>query len=84
MQGAWETVTLADVLELSAMPILTLELTDEQAQMLAKEAERLHLTPHELALRRLLTPLPPPAAPDFEDALQYVFSKNAELYRRLA
>ena len=66
------------------MPILTIELTDEQAQALAQDAARLHLMPQELALRRLLTPPPPPAAPDFEDAATYVFSKNAELYRRLA
>ncbi len=66
------------------MPILTIELTDEQAQILAQEAARLHLTPQELALRRLLTPPPPPAAPEFGDALQYVFRKNADLYQRLA
>jgi len=63
------------------MTTLTIELTDEQAQALAQDAERLQVTPQELAVQRLLAA---PAAPDFEEAAEYVFRKNAELYRRLA
>lgn len=63
------------------MPTLTIELTDEQAKMLAQEAERLHLSLQELAVQRVAAP---PAAPDFDEAMEYVFRKNAELYRRLA
>ncbi len=63
------------------MPTLTIELTDEQAKMLAQEAERLHLSTQELAVQRLSAPL---ATPDFDEAMEYVFRKNAELYRRLA
>ena len=63
------------------MTTLTIELTDGQAQALTQEAERLHLTSQELAVQRLLTP---PPAPGFEEASEYVFRKNAELYQRLA
>lgn len=63
------------------MTTLTIELTDEQAQLLAQDAARLHVTPQELAVQRLSAPL---AAPDFDEAMEHVFRKNAELYRRLA
>lgn len=63
------------------MTTLTIELTDEQAQLLAQDAERLHVTPQELAVQRVAAP---PAERDFDEAMEYVFRKNAELYRRLA
>ena len=73
------------------MTTLTLELTDEQAQQLAEEAERLSLPMQELAARRLFTPWQSsePEAEEthglrFEEAMKRVFEKNAELYRRLA
>ncbi len=69
------------------MTTLTLELTDEQAQKLAEEAERLHLPMQELAAQRLFAPWKPDEASvslDFEAAVEYVFQKNSELYRRLA
>ena len=69
------------------MTTLTLELTDEQARHLADEAARLSLPLPELATRRLFAPWQPEeddSAPSFEEATDYVFQKNAELYRRLA
>lgn len=70
------------------MTTLTLELTDEQAQSLAEEAKRLSLPMQELAAQRLFTPWQSAeenaAAPNFEAAMDYVFQKNSELYRRLA
>jgi hypothetical protein len=69
------------------MTTLTLELTDEQAGQLAEEAARLSLPVQELAARRLFGPWQSEeenAAPSFEAAMDYVFQKNSELYRRLA
>ncbi len=74
------------------MTTLTIEVTDEQAQQLAEEAARLSLPIQELAAQRLFASwtseakseevtTPPPS---FEEAMDYVFQKNAELYRRLA
>ena len=73
------------------MTTLTLELTDEQAQQLAQEADRLSLPLQELAAQRLFNPWQSSEiSPEetrrlkFEEAMNYVFEKNAELYRRLA
>ncbi len=70
------------------MTTLTLELTDEQAQQLAEEAERVGLTLPEFALRKVLTPWQftedSDGNPRFEEAMNYVFQKNAELYERLS
>ena len=73
------------------MTTLTLELTDEQAGQLAEEAARLSLPVQELAARRLLVPWQSEgeeeenaSPPSFEEAMDYVFEKNSELYRRLA
>jgi hypothetical protein len=54
-------------------PVLddVLGLTDEKARQLTEEATRLDLPVQE-----------PPAR--FEEAMEYVFQKNSELYRRLA
>lgn len=69
------------------MTTLTLELTDEQARQLADEAERLSVPLQELAARRLFAPWHSSAQEgslEFEEAMNYVFHKNSELYRRLA
>jgi len=70
------------------MTTLTLELTDEQALQLSNEAKRLNLPMQEVAARRLFAPwqsaLEAPVILDFEEATEYVFEKNSELYRRLA
>lgn len=70
------------------MTTLTLELTEEQAKKLADEANRLHVTTEELAAQRLFSPWSDDSntAPSmaFEQAMEYVLEKNAELYRRLS
>ena len=70
------------------MTTITIEVTDEQAQQLAEEAERLSLPVQEWTVRRLFAPAKdtggPPADVSFEEAMEYVFQKNSELYRRLA
>ena len=66
------------------MTTLMIEITDEQAEALAQEAERLKLSVQDLAIRRLLAPATEKPAPEFEAAMDYVFQKNPELYRRLA
>ena len=70
------------------MTTLMLELTDEQAQKLTEEATRLSLPVQELAARRLFAPWQSgdedAPAPEFSEAMEYVFQKNSELYRRLA
>jgi hypothetical protein len=69
------------------MTTLTLELTDEQAQKSAEEAKRLNLPMQDLAARRLFTPWKSDeggVALDFQAAVDYVFQKNSELYRRLS
>lgn len=68
------------------MTTITIEITDEQADGLAQEAERMHLSLKDLATLRLLNS---PESSDgteseFETAMSYVFEKNSELYRRLA
>ena len=62
---------------------LDIELSPTQAERLREEAERLKITPEELAraaLRDLLS------EPDqtFNTAVERVLRKNDELYRRLA
>ena len=62
---------------------LAIELAPPQAERLRAEAERLGLTPEDLARAALADLL---AQPDdaFQDAARRVIEKNAELYRRLA
>ena len=70
------------------MTTITLELTDEQAKLLAEEAKRLSLPIQEVAARRLFAGWQPTndkgSSMEFEEAMEYVFHKNSELYRRLA
>lgn len=69
------------------MTTLTLELTDEQAQKWTEEAQRLNLTPQQLVTQSVEERLPggeDVSSPSFEEATDYVFQKNSELYRRLA
>lgn len=65
------------------MPILTIELTDEQAQALAQEAERLHLSTQELAVQTLDDRLAGRKR-YVTEAIGRIIAENAELYRRLA
>lgn len=69
------------------MTTITIEITDEQAALLAEEAARMSVSVQDLAVRRLLAPSNPEQTgldPKFEAAMEYVFQKNSELYRRLA
>ena len=61
---------------------LSIDLSPAQAERLRLEAERLGLTPEELA-RAAITDLLG-TADDFKAAADRVLKKNEELYRRLA
>lgn len=60
------------------------ELSAEQLERLTDTARRLGVTPEMLLRMAIADLLAEVAQPSFEEALDYVFSKNAELYRRLA
>lgn len=62
---------------------LTIDLSPTQAERLRQEAERLGLTPEELA-RAAISDLLATPAEDFKRAADLVLKKNEELYRRLA
>ena len=62
---------------------LSIDLSPAQAERLRLEAERLGLTPEDLA-RAAVTDLLARAGADFEAAAERVLKKNEELYRRLA
>ena len=59
------------------------ELPAAQAEKLRREAERLGISPSDLA-RAALTDLLADRDEDFQAAAERVLRKNAELYRRLA
>ena len=65
------------------MTTLTITLSDERVKKLQEIADRLRVAPEELvraSLEELLTrPLD-----DFQQALERILNKNADLYRRLA
>ena len=62
---------------------LAFELPPAQAQRLRAEAERLGLSPEDLALAALTDLLATPDA-EFEAAAARVIAKNRDLYKRLA
>ncbi len=65
------------------MSTITISLPDERLQRLKEIAARFSVAPEELvrvSIEELLTR----PEEDFRRALEYVLSKNAELYRRLA
>ena len=62
---------------------LDIELSPAQEQRLRQEAERLKITPEELA-RAALSDLLSDRDQDFKIAAQRVLQKYSELYRRLA
>ena len=62
---------------------LEIELSPAQADRLRQEAERLKITPEELA-RAALSDLLSERDQDFKIAAERVFKKYAELYRRMA
>jgi hypothetical protein len=62
---------------------LSIDLSPAQADRLRIEAERLGLTPEDLA-RAAITDLLAATGEDFKAAAERVLKKNQELYRRLA
>jgi hypothetical protein len=62
---------------------LLIDLSPAQADRLRLEAERLGLTPEDLARAAIVDLLAAPGD-DFQAAADRVLKKNAELYRRLA
>ena len=62
---------------------LSIDLSPTQAERLRLEAERLGLTPEDLA-RAAIADLLARAGEDFKVAAERVLKKNEELYRRLA
>jgi hypothetical protein len=62
---------------------LSIDLSPAQADRLRTEAERLGLTPEDLA-RAAITDLLAATGEDFKAAADRVLKKNQELYRRLA
>lgn len=63
---------------------ISLELTADQQKRLEEEANRLRLSPEELAQAALEDFLAPDDDADFRRAAAHVIAKNSELYRRLA
>ena len=62
---------------------LSIDLSPAQANRLRLEAERLGLSPEDLA-RAVIADLLSATGEDFNAAADRVLKKNAELYRRLA
>lgn len=65
------------------MSVITVELSKERIERLKEMATRLSISPEELARAGLEDWLGGPKE-QFRKAAEYVMSKNAELYRRLA
>ena len=62
---------------------ITIDVTEEQANRLREVAERLEVTPEQLARSAFADLLTQPAE-DFRQAAEYVLRKNRELYQRLS
>ena len=62
---------------------LALKLAPAQAERLQREAERLGVSPEELARAALADLLATPD-PEFRKVVSRILAKNEELYRRLA
>ena len=65
------------------MKVLELNLPDPTVAKLQEAAERLSVSPEDLAILSLEEKLAQLDA-EFKDAADYVLNKNAELYKRLA
>ena len=65
------------------MKVLALNLSDPTVTKLKEAAERLSLSPEELAILSLEEKLAQ-LDEQFKNASDYVLNKNAELYKRLA
>ena len=71
------------ILRLLAMKVLELNLPELTVAKLQEAAERLSVSPEDLAILSLEEKLAQLDA-EFKDATDYVLNKNAELYKRLA
>ena len=65
------------------MTHITISIPDDRMQKLREKASRFQVAPEDLVRASLEDLLARPEE-DFRQALEYVLSKNAELYRRLA
>ena len=65
------------------MDTITVPLPDDRLLKLKEKASRYRVSPEEL-VRASIEDLLRRPDPAFQDAVSYVLSKNAELYRRLA
>ena len=65
------------------MTHITISISDERMQKLREKASRFQVAPEDLVRASLEGLLALPEE-DFRQAPEYVLSKNAELYRRLA
>ncbi|NOX20977.1 MAG: DNA-binding protein [Nitrospirae bacterium] len=65
------------------MTSLTINLSDETLKLLKEKAELFRISPEDL-IRLSLEDLLSRPDEAFQNAMKYVVSKNAELYRRLA
>lgn len=65
------------------MPQITVSLTEEQLVKLHAIALRLKMLPEEIARIGIGELISRPDS-EFQQAMEYVLNKNAELYRRLA
>lgn len=65
------------------MTSLTINLSDETLKLLKEKAELFRISPEDL-IRLSLEDLLSRPDESFQNAMKYVVSKNADLYRRLA
>ncbi|MFL5803992.1 MAG: DNA-binding protein [Roseiflexaceae bacterium] len=65
------------------MTLITIELAEERLQVLQQRADDLDITLEELVQLSINDLLARPQE-EFQQAVDYVLKKNAELYRRLA
>ena len=65
------------------MALITIELAEERLQVLQQRADDLGITLEELVQLSINDLLARPQE-EFQQAVDYVLKKNAELYRRLA
>ncbi|MCI0415369.1 DNA-binding protein [bacterium] len=65
------------------MSKLTIEISEEKIQQLQERAARLHISVEDLVRLSVEDQLNHPDR-EFEEAVQYVLEKNADLYKRLA
>jgi hypothetical protein len=83
-RGVWSIALLASVAGVTVLHMrLAIELPPAQADKLRAEAQRLGLSPEDLA-RAALTDLLSTPDSEFQAVARRVISKNQDLYKRLA